>query len=64
LPHLPINTDDGTRLRNHPYVGYKSANLILAYRKEHGPFINLDDCRKMLAITPETWDKLAPYLEF
>ncbi|MCB0375123.1 MAG: helix-hairpin-helix domain-containing protein [Sinomicrobium sp.] len=64
LRKLSINTIDPEVLKTHPYIRWQQANVIVAYRKEHGPFKDLEDLRKVRALPAEVIDKIAPYLEF
>jgi competence protein ComEA len=49
-------------LKAHPYIKYSLANPIVAYRNEHGPYIKLEDIKKVMAVTDEVYNKIAPYL--
>ena len=59
---ININTATVEDLKSHPYFGYKLANPIVAYRSSHGPFTNLDDIKKVMAVTEELYNKIVPYL--
>jgi competence protein ComEA len=59
---ININTATIDELKVHPYIRYSLANPIVAYRKEHGPFAKAEDLKKVMAITEEIYNKIAPYL--
>lgn len=60
---ININTATADELKAHPYIRYSLANPIVAYRKEHGPFSKAEDIKRVMAVTEEIYQKLAPYLE-
>ncbi|MEN0050270.1 MAG: helix-hairpin-helix domain-containing protein [Bacteroidota bacterium] len=62
---LKINELDAKALKAHPYVkDWKTANIIINYRKQHGNFSNLEDLRKIKILKEEWLKKMEPYLEF
>jgi len=74
LPHLVLG--DSTNLRKinlnlagydelarHPYINSKIANVILAYRKQHGAFGDVKDLQKVALVDAELYRKIAPYLK-
>ena len=58
-----INTVTIEKLRNHPYLNYKQAKMIVNYRKQHGHFKQIKDIQKIRPISPEIFRKIAPYLQ-
>ena len=62
IRRININTADEERLRSHPYIRWDLSKPILAYRNEHGPFQKLEDLKKVVAVTNEVYEKIAPYL--
>lgn len=62
LKKININNATIDELKAHPYIKYSLANPIVAYRKEHGGFTALQDLKKVMIITEETFNKIAPYL--
>ncbi|CAM4162743.1 hypothetical protein EWU23_08615 [Cytophagaceae bacterium 50C-KIRBA] len=60
---LYINKADWKEFR-HPYLPYRQANLVLNYRKQHGPFQNWEDLKKVQQLDEAVWQKLSPYLSF
>lgn len=59
---ININTATTDELKNHPYIRYNLANPIIAYRNQHGPFAKVEDVKKIMAVTDEVYNKIAPYL--
>ncbi|NOT52632.1 MAG: helix-hairpin-helix domain-containing protein [Chitinophagaceae bacterium] len=59
---ININTATVDELKAHPYIKYSLANPIVAYRKEHGAFAKVDDLKKLMVITDDIYNKIAPYL--
>ncbi len=62
LKKININTASVDELKAHPYIRYVLANPIIAYRKEHGPFLKLEDIKKVMVVTEEVYQKIYPYL--
>ncbi len=59
---ININTATVDEMKAHPYIKYGIANPIVAYRNEHGLFSDLEDIKKVMAVTDEIYKKIAPYL--
>ena len=59
---ININSATFDELKTHPYIKFSIANLLVAYRNEHGSFSKLDDIKKVMAITEDIYKKIAPYL--
>jgi competence protein ComEA len=59
---ININTATVDELKAHPYIKYSIANPIVAYRTQHGPFSNIEDIKKVMVVTNEIYNKIAPYL--
>ncbi len=62
LKKININTASIDDLKAHPYIKYALANPIIAYRKEHGPFLKLEDIKKVMVVTEDMYQKIYPYL--
>jgi competence ComEA-like helix-hairpin-helix protein len=60
---LNINTATLEELSAHPYIRKFTANAIIAYRNEHGPFKQPDELKKIMLIKEEDYRKMYPYLE-
>lgn len=61
---LYINQASEDILEKHPYVSRKLAALIVAYRKQHGPYSKAEDLLAIPLVTPELLKQLGPYLAF
>ncbi|GAB1446466.1 hypothetical protein MASR2M41_22470 [Flammeovirgaceae bacterium] len=59
---LNINTDNESGLSNHPYIRSKIAKSIVAYRFQHGSFIEIADLLKIDLIDQTVFDRIRPYL--
>jgi DNA uptake protein ComE-like DNA-binding protein len=59
---LPVNTATEKELAAHPYIRYKLAKAIAAYRFQHGNFSSLDELRNITLIDAPTFEKIKPYL--
>lgn len=59
---ININTAGIDQLKAHPYIRYTIANPIIAYRNEHGAFSSIEELKKIMIITDEVFQKIAPYL--
>jgi DNA uptake protein ComE-like DNA-binding protein len=59
---VAINSASFDELWPHPYVGKPLARLIVAYRKQHGPFATPDDLRQLKLLKEENFVKLRPYV--
>ena len=59
---INVNTATVDEMKAHPYIKYSIANPIVAYRNEHGSFSNLEDIKKVMAVTDEIYKKIAHYL--
>ena len=58
---IPINTATEDLLKQHPYIRYRLAKVIIRYRQEHGPFAALADLRRIDLVTDELYARLEPY---
>lgn len=57
-----LNTADAAALARLPGVGPKTADVIVAYRNEHGPFQDLSHIMRVKGIGPKKWEQIRPYL--
>lgn len=64
LRKIHINTASAADFNRHPYLRYQQVNAVIAYRKQHGNYSNIADLNKVVILTPELIEKLAPYLIF
>jgi competence ComEA-like helix-hairpin-helix protein len=60
---LNINTATESELNTHPYLNRNLARTIVAYRKQHGPFLSVDDIKGIKLMDELTFNKLRPYLD-
>jgi competence protein ComEA len=60
----PVNINSATfdELWTHPYVGKPLARLIVAFRKQHGPYKSPEDLRQIKILKEESFLKLRPYV--
>jgi competence protein ComEA len=57
-----INTATVDEMKTHPYIRYAIANAIVQYRTQHGNFASVADIKKIMLVTDEVYEKVAPYL--
>lgn len=61
---IKINECSFEDIKTFPYLTYKQSNAIIAYRKQHGNYKSINDLNKIVILTPELIQKMAPYLNF
>ncbi|WP_245942143.1 ComEA family DNA-binding protein [Algoriphagus chordae] len=61
---IKINQVEIDELRQHPYVSYAEAKVIVAFRDQHGDYQNSDDLLKIKIFKQEWINKISPYLDF
>ena len=59
-----INRMTIDELGRHPYLTFKAARAIVAYREQHGRYTSADDLRKVKLVTADMLQKLKPYLVY
>ena len=59
---LDVNEATVERLKTHPYMTYRLARSIVAYREQHGKYRNIEDLLSIETMTPDLFNKLRPYL--
>lgn len=64
IQQIAINEVTARQLQAHPYIKWQQANVIIAYREQHGPYGSLDDLKKVLALDEAFLHKMAPYFRF
>ncbi|MBL0234597.1 MAG: helix-hairpin-helix domain-containing protein [Chitinophagaceae bacterium] len=62
IKKININLATEDDLKAHPYLRWQLAKAVIAYRKEHGLFHQLEELRNIMAFSEETYNKVAPYL--
>lgn len=61
---VSINVMGEKELAAHPYITWKQAKLIVAYRNQHGDFTNRESLLNVYSINEEWLQKIEPYLTF
>jgi len=61
---LDINIVPLEDLAKHPYISYQEAKVLVAYRLQHGPYLQLDDLLKIKIFKTDWVNKIGPYLDF
>ena len=59
-----INVADFNTLKSSPYLSYKQINAIIQFRKQHGNYNDANDLKKVLILSPQIIEKIAPYLTY
>lgn len=59
---ININTATVKDLSNHPYISWTIAKAIVAYRFQHGTFVQIEDIRNILLVDQNIFSKIEPYL--
>ena len=59
---IPLNTANVKELSSHPYLSFKLANAIVAYRFQHGKFDSMDDLGHVQLMTKAEIERIKPYL--
>ncbi|MCG8339806.1 MAG: helix-hairpin-helix domain-containing protein [Cytophagales bacterium] len=59
---MNINTYHFKALVSHPYILYKHAKNIIAYREQHGNFAAVEDLLALPLIDKDDLEKMKPYL--
>jgi len=63
LHKINLNTASLADLDAHPYITKRQAELIVAFREQHGTFVAPEDLGKMRAFSDRVWlAKIGPYL--
>lgn len=64
LNKLRVNILTEAELKKHPYISWKEAKRIAAYRKQHGAFTDMAAFKKMPVFKDDWFWKIEPYLSF
>jgi len=62
IKKININTVEQKTLEQHPYIGFKTAKSIMAYKKQHGKFNKIEDLRKIISLKDSVIIRLNNYL--
>jgi len=60
---IDLNAATYEELTAHPYIDYRTAKLIVSYRREHGPFQSKEEMLKIVTIDSFKYDRVAPYIK-
>jgi DNA uptake protein ComE-like DNA-binding protein len=60
---INLNTAGQEVLQQHPYIRWKLAKQIIAYREQHGGFKSVVELQQLALVDEEVFKKLEPYLE-
>lgn len=61
---LNINSADFKQLIKHPYIDYGATKVILAYRKQHGPYKSAEELLNIKIFNEDWVNRVSPYLTF
>ena len=61
---LLINNNTESELAAHPYIAWRQARLIIAYRNQHGDFNSSEDLLKVYSVDEYFIEKIDPYLDW
>ncbi len=61
---IDINHATAEQLAAHPYLTYRMARALVAYRERHGAFGRVEDLGRVALVSPELLDRLRPYLRW
>lgn len=59
---IDINTAGWPEIAQLPDIGETLARRIVDHRRQHGPFVDHSDLRKVRGIGPKTLEKMKPHL--
>ncbi len=62
VKQININLASVDEMKVHPYLRYALANAIFQYRQQHGNFNSVGDIKKIMLVTEDIFNKVAPYL--
>jgi competence protein ComEA len=60
---VAVNTASFDEMYEHPYIRKGLARIIVAYRKQHGPYKTADDLKGIPILKAEDLDRLRPYVK-
>ena len=62
VKQININLASVDEMKVHPYLRYNLANAIFQYRQQHGNFNSVEGIKKIMLVTGDVFNKIAPYL--
>jgi len=60
---ININEADTDILKAHKYINYKTANSIVKYRNQHGPYKSIDEIKNIVTLKDSVYLKIEAYLK-
>ncbi len=64
IPHqLNIDTCGVKTLASHPYFSYRLAEVVIAYREQHGLFTDLQQLKEIRIVNDSIFERISPYLK-
>lgn len=63
VPVKQVSLNDATKeeMAGHPYFRWKIAQAIVAFRQQHGPFVDLEELKEIHLISEDQFRKMVPY---
>ncbi len=58
---ISLNKATFDEFKQHPYLGYKLAGVLMNYRKAHGKFTAIKEISNSVLISDSVYSKIAPY---
>jgi competence protein ComEA len=62
VKQININMAGIDELRNHPYLRYDLAKLIISYRQQHGEYTTIEELKKIALIDQSVFEKIRHYI--
>jgi competence ComEA-like helix-hairpin-helix protein len=62
IAKININAASKEELSKHPYINWKLATAVVAYREQHGPYQTVADLKKIMILDEALFVQLTPYL--
>jgi competence ComEA-like helix-hairpin-helix protein len=59
---IQLNTVTEKELAAHPYISYKLAAAVVAYRFQHGNFTSIEDLVNLKLLTERDFQRIKPYI--
>lgn len=59
---INLNTATPESLKAHPYIRWQLGNVIIEYRKQRGHLSSVSELKKIMILTDDVYNKIAPYL--
>lgn len=61
---INVNTATAERFKSHPYFNFYQAKALYEFRRKKGKLKDISDLKQLTEFSPETIQKLKPYLSF